>query len=559
MSNESPAAIIFDELGNPVGVTNADDGYYRLQVDSATVKIIPTVSGANSTTTPLGAGATFSGSSEDVSGFVSADITVLSDVASAAGGLLFEWSQDNITFDYSESFSILAGVGSFYSLSARAKYFRLSYTNGAAPQTSFALSTVYYPINRSVFIQNLDTDVPAQKAVEVVRSVLTAQKTGGINNNYTNLQATTGGVLRVSVDTTTVPPLGPAAAVQQINTGPTSGTSFSQTIADTVLGNALIVLVMQGQGSAGATYNFFDSQGNLYTQNGSVKTPGVGQIDLWSTITQNGPCTVTADNFSSVSTVVLQCYEVSGLLSSAHIFDQISTNTGVGASLSAGSVTTNYDGEFCIAAFATSGSSTITAGAGWTQDLSVIDFGSESQTQSVGGILSGIATATPSVPYVGLLATFFPALTSRPLVTNSSGQLITLTEITDGYGNGPVAVAPPFTSATAAQPALVVAFSPNTPLTVTEARPSVNTTHSVAASLTNVSLLSSNSIRLGATLYNDSSSVLYVKLGTLASLTDFTIRLFPFCYYEIPYGYVGEIDGFWTRATGFARVGELTL
>lgn len=131
------------------------------------------------------------------------------------------------------------------------------------------------------------------------------------------------------------------------------------------------------------------------------------------------------------------------------------------------------------------------------------------------------------------------------------------TQLTDGYGNGPAFITPPFTAATSADPALVVAISPNNPITTSQARPSTNTTHSVAASLTSTTLLLSNSIRLGATVYNDSSSVLYVKLGTTASLTDFTIRLFPYCYYEIPFGYTGEIDGFWATATGNARVGEL--
>ena len=131
-------------------------------------------------------------------------------------------------------------------------------------------------------------------------------------------------------------------------------------------------------------------------------------------------------------------------------------------------------------------------------------------------------------------------------------------QFTDGYGNGPAAVTPPYTAATVAEPGLVVSISPNSPITTSEARPAINTTSSIPASVTSVTLLLSNSARLGATIYNDSSSVLYIKLGTTASLTDFTIRLFPFCYYEIPFLYTGEIDGFWVAAVGSARVGELT-
>jgi hypothetical protein len=137
-------------------------------------------------------------------------------------------------------------------------------------------------------------------------------------------------------------------------------------------------------------------------------------------------------------------------------------------------------------------------------------------------------------------------------------RLQTETIIVDGYGNGPVAVKPPFTAAIPADPALVVAFSPNNPITTTVARPGTNTTFSVAASLTNITLLSSNAARLGATIYNDSQALLYLKLSPSATLTDFTIRLFPLSYYEVPFGFTGEIDGFWTRAVGAARIGELT-
>lgn len=130
--------------------------------------------------------------------------------------------------------------------------------------------------------------------------------------------------------------------------------------------------------------------------------------------------------------------------------------------------------------------------------------------------------------------------------------------ITDGYGHGPVAVKQPFTAATTADPALVVAISPNNSFNVTFAKPSTSTTYSVAGSATNVVLLPPNGIRLGATIYNDASAFLYVKLGTTATTTDFTIKLFPFSYYEVPYGYTGEIDGIWASSIGHARIDELT-
>lgn len=132
------------------------------------------------------------------------------------------------------------------------------------------------------------------------------------------------------------------------------------------------------------------------------------------------------------------------------------------------------------------------------------------------------------------------------------------TIVTDTSGNGPAAVKPPNTAAVSADPALVVAISPNNPITTSVARPATSVTSSVAGSATNVVLLPSNSTRLGATIYNDSSALLYIKLGTTATTADFTIKMFPLGYYEVPYGYTGEIDAIWSVANGHARIDELT-
>ncbi len=81
---------------------------------------------------------------------------------------------------------------------------------------------------------------------------------------------------------------------------------------------------------------------------------------------------------------------------------------------------------------------------------------------------------------------------------------------------------------------------------------------SVAGSASSVSLLASNASRLGATIFNDSSAILYLKLGTTASTTSYTAQLASNAYYEVPFNYTGAIDGIWASATGNARITELT-
>lgn len=82
-------------------------------------------------------------------------------------------------------------------------------------------------------------------------------------------------------------------------------------------------------------------------------------------------------------------------------------------------------------------------------------------------------------------------------------------------------------------------------------------TSSVNASVTNVNLLLSNQFRIGATIFNDSSNILYVKLGNVASLINFTVKILAGGYYETPYNYNGNIDGIWDVASGTARITEI--
>lgn len=83
---------------------------------------------------------------------------------------------------------------------------------------------------------------------------------------------------------------------------------------------------------------------------------------------------------------------------------------------------------------------------------------------------------------------------------------------------------------------------------------------SVASSASSVSLLASNSGRLGATFYNDSTQICYLKLGATASNTSYTVQLGPNGYYELPPGqiYTGAVDGIWASANGNMRITELS-
>lgn len=85
----------------------------------------------------------------------------------------------------------------------------------------------------------------------------------------------------------------------------------------------------------------------------------------------------------------------------------------------------------------------------------------------------------------------------------------------------------------------------------------------VAASATSVALFAAVEPNLAdiRTIDNDSAAVLYVKYGTAATTSSYTVKMLPGAHYEFPRGrggeiYTGVVHGIWSSATGSARVTE---
>lgn len=130
--------------------------------------------------------------------------------------------------------------------------------------------------------------------------------------------------------------------------------------------------------------------------------------------------------------------------------------------------------------------------------------------------------------------------------------------IVDSTGANIAEVKAASTAAVATDKALVVAVSPNNIIPVKQTS-STATTSSIAASISSVTLLAANVSRRGATIFNDSNRILYVRLGSTASTTNYTVQLGTDAYYEVPYGYTGEINGIWVAgSSGNARITELS-
>jgi hypothetical protein len=171
-------------------------------------------------------------------------------------------------------------------------------------------------------------------------------------------------------------------------------------------------------------------------------------------------------------------------------------------------------------------------------------------TDRSGRLLGHVTVDNASIAVTG---TFWQATqpvslaTNTPDVTDRAARLLGHVTV----DNASIPVTGTFWQAT--QPVSIAAT-----ITTKETRSSTPNSSFVNSNTSSIVILASNANRLGATLYNDSTQVAYVKLGVTASTTSYTIQMLPNSYYEVPFNYTGEIDAIWPVANGAMRYTELT-
>ena len=137
------------------------------------------ISTDNSTTSLLGAGASFTGVSEDVSNYTTIAVAFNAS-AKSDGTLYFEVSQDNVNF-ISIPFSIPdASIQTPKIWNVVEKYYRLKYTNGATPQSgTFQLQTKYSNGQELGLLTAADQELTAETSVQATKSIITGQNKAG--------------------------------------------------------------------------------------------------------------------------------------------------------------------------------------------------------------------------------------------------------------------------------------------------------------------------------------------------------------------------------------------
>tara|TARA_R110002096_G_scaffold271950_5_gene465684 strand:- start:732 stop:2510 length:1779 start_codon:yes stop_codon:yes gene_type:complete len=156
------------------------------------------VSTNNSTTSPLGISATYTGSGEDVSVYAMITVAFKGASASTAPGTIYlEFSPDNTNWDRSIAVTV-GDVASHppHTLTPVNQYFRVRYTNGAVAQTELRLQTMYHAAKAKGLTSRAGQTITDETDVDNVRAVLAGKDVAG---NYRNCGVDAEGHIMVHV------------------------------------------------------------------------------------------------------------------------------------------------------------------------------------------------------------------------------------------------------------------------------------------------------------------------------------------------------------------------
>lgn len=140
---------------------------------------------ANSSTTPLGSSATFTGAYLDLEHYIGINVFVLTNVS---GTLLIDNSIDGVTVDRTSSFSIVANTSFSASLSKLTRYIRIRYTNDGVAQTSFRLQT--HALSTALNLTSLRVDTALVDGSIVTNSRAVVSGKDPISGLYANITRT---------------------------------------------------------------------------------------------------------------------------------------------------------------------------------------------------------------------------------------------------------------------------------------------------------------------------------------------------------------------------------
>lgn len=205
---------VLNNSGNAVDfATEATLGFVNINTEASSIYLGEAASGVNpfkvtaaqldnllsttnSTTTNLGSNGVFTGTGVDALHYGMVQIFVRASHDSAALGLVFQASHDNITWFDTDAYNYLANTVKTYSLTPPARYFRVKFTNGAVAQTSFTLQTILKKQYTKPSSHRVGDVVSPEDDAEIVQSTIIGKTTAG-GGSYVDVKVSPSGALTV--------------------------------------------------------------------------------------------------------------------------------------------------------------------------------------------------------------------------------------------------------------------------------------------------------------------------------------------------------------------------
>lgn len=177
------------------------------------------VDSGNSTSTPLGSNATFTGTWIDGTNFNCVALGIYADQSSATNGVKYQFSQDGSNVHHEHTYTYIADTyGSGYTVPIEFKYYRIVFVNGSVAQTSFKIISTLK--QSAVFPSQYKITQPITDQTQALftRSVIVGKTTAG-GGDYINVKVNPSGamVTATTVDSSALP-TGAATSANQDST-----------------------------------------------------------------------------------------------------------------------------------------------------------------------------------------------------------------------------------------------------------------------------------------------------------------------------------------------------
>jgi len=196
-ANQSTEIGLLTTIDADTGLLSGCVSSNKIQTDVNSV--LGTLDLLNSTTTPLSASATFTGTWVQNTNFGSIQVGVKSDVASATNGFQMQFSHDGINVDHVHYYTYAGGgVGIGYLFQPEFKYYRVVFVNDGFAQANFVLSTTTRPYALFPSQYRVSTNVTNETQAIMTRAVITGETTAG-GGGFVNVKVNPSGALVADV------------------------------------------------------------------------------------------------------------------------------------------------------------------------------------------------------------------------------------------------------------------------------------------------------------------------------------------------------------------------